>query len=229
MRDASSCICTTSPGSFTAAQTAIVGVYPWKLAVGDIDGDGRTDLAMMIALEPDNYTPNSMIGIRLQQSDRTMGQVETMTPQHGLNVARMAVSDYDGDGLNDVFAYFTPSSAQYQAKLMALPQGPIAGQFGGPVDTRMQDLKGIDDAVFADLDGDHRPNAAVAGFFPVGSPSTVKAQLNRFTQSGAGTFAVFLSSDLSVHASRVTAGDVDGDGRNEIVVLGPEDRFLVLD
>jgi len=27
----------------------------------------------------------------------------------------------------------------------------------------------------------------------------------------------------------VTAGDVDGDGRNEVVVLGQEDRFLVLD
>jgi len=25
------------------------------------------------------------------------------------------------------------------------------------------------------------------------------------------------------------AGDVDGDGRNEVVVLGQEDRFLVLD
>jgi hypothetical protein len=105
----------------------------------------------------------------------------------------------------------------------------VSGQVAGPVDTPMQDLKGIDDAVFGDLDGDHRPDAAVVGFFPVGSPSTVKARLNRFTQSGAGAFAVVSSSDLSVDASRVTVGDVDGDGRREIVVLGPEDRFVVLD
>ncbi len=212
-----------------AVAMPVPGIATTGVAAGDVDGDGRTDLAMMVALAPDNYTPNSVIGISLQQSDRTMGQVATMTPQHGLNVARMAVSDYDGDGLKDVFAYFTPSSTQYQAKLMVLLQGPMSGQFGGSVDTPMQDLKGIDDAVFADLDGDHRPDAAVAGFFPVGSPSTVSARLNRFTQSGAGAFAVVSSIDLSVDASRVTAGDVDGDGRNEIVVLGPEDRFLVLD
>jgi hypothetical protein len=69
----------------------------------------------------------------------------------------------------------------------------------------------------------------VAGFFPVGEPSTVHARLNRFTQSGAGAFALVSSGDLSIVASRVTAGDVDGDGRNEVVLLGPEDRFVVLD
>ncbi len=221
---------TAERGSFLpAVALPVPGIATTGVAAGDLNGDGRTDLAVMVALAPDNYTPNSVVGISLQQPDRTMGQVSTMAPQHGLNVTRMTVSDYDGDGLNDVFAYFKPFSTQYQAKLMVMLQGPMTGQFGGPVDTPMEDLKGIDDAVFADLDGDHRPDAAVVGFFPVGSPSTVKARLNRFTQSGAGAFAVVSSSDLSVIASRVTAGDVDGDGRNEIVVLGPEDRFVVLD
>jgi hypothetical protein len=83
--------------------------------------------------------------------------------------------------------------------------------------------------LFADLDGDGRPDAGVAGFFPEGSPSVVHARLNRFTQSGAGAFALVSSSELSIDASRVTAGDVDGDGRNETVLLGSEDRFVVLD
>jgi alkanesulfonate monooxygenase SsuD/methylene tetrahydromethanopterin reductase-like flavin-dependent oxidoreductase (luciferase family) len=112
---------------------------------------------------------------------------------------------------------------------MVLLQGPVRGQFSAPVDTLMKDLKGIDDAVIADLDGDRRPDAAVTGFFPVGSPSVVHARINRFTQAGAGAFALVSSGDLSIEASRVTAGDVDGDGRNEVVVLGSEDRFLVLD
>ncbi|MCJ7453704.1 MAG: VCBS repeat-containing protein [Steroidobacteraceae bacterium] len=217
-------------GSFLpAVAMPVPGIATTGVAVGDVDGDGRTDLVMTVALVPDNYTPNSVIGISLQQPDGTPGPVATMAPQHGLNVARMTVTDYDGDGRNDVFAYFTPSSTYYQAKLMVLLQGPVPGQLSEPVDTPMQDLKGIDDAVIADLDGDRRPDAAVVGFFPVGSPSVVHARLNRFTQSGAGAFALVSSSDLAVNASRVTAGDVDGDGRNEIVVLGPEDRFVVLD
>jgi hypothetical protein len=217
-------------GSFRPAVALTVpGTATTGVAAGDLDGDGRSDLAMAIALPRDGYTPNSVLGISLQRPDGTMGPVVTMAPQRGLNVARMKVADYDGDGQNDLFAYFTPFSTDYIAKLMVLLQGPVRGQFSAPVDTIMKDLKGIDDAVIADLDGDRRPDAAVAGFFPVGSPSVVHARINHFTQSGAGAFALVSSGDLSINASRVTAGDLDGDGRNEVVVLGQEDRFLVLD
>jgi hypothetical protein len=207
----------------------VPGTATTGVAAGDLDGDGRSDLAMSVALPKDGYTPSSATGISLQRPDGTMGPVSTLAPQHGLNLTQLTIADYDGDGLNDVFAHFTPSSVEYEAKLMVLLQGPVNGHFAAPVDTSMHGLKGIMDAVFADLDGDRRPDAAVAGFFPVGSPSVVHARLNRFTQSGAGAFALVSSSDLSIDASRVTAGDVDGDGRNETVVLGPEDRFLVLD
>ena len=213
-----------APMALTVPGTATTGV-----AAGDLDGDGRADLAMTVALPRDGYTPNSVTGISLQQPDGTMGSVTTVAPQNGLNVARMKIADYDADGVTDVFAYFTPFSTNYRAKLLVLLQATARGEFAAPVDTSMQGLKGIDDAVIADLDGDGRPDAAVAGFFPVGSPSVVQARLNRFTQSGAGAFALVSSNDLPINASRVTAGDVDGDGRNELVLLGPEDRFLVLD
>ncbi len=217
-------------GTFLAPVAVTVpGIATTGVAAGDLDGDGRADLAFNIALPRDGYVPNSVTGISLQRPDGTMGSVTTLAPQRGLNVARMRVADYDGDGANDVFAYFRPFSTNFHAKLMVLLQLPAGGGYAAPVDTSMQDLKGIDDAVIADLDGDDRPDAAVAGFFPVGSPTVVQARLNRFTQSGAGAFALVSSSDLPTTASRVTAGDVDGDGRNELVLLGPEDRFLVLD
>ena len=133
---------------------------PTDVAVADVDGDGRSDLAMVIALPRDGYTPNSVLGISLQRPDGTMGPVATMAPQRGLNVARMKVADYDGDGQNDLFACFTPFSTGYNAKLMVMLRGPVRGQFYAPVDTSMRDLKGIDDAVIADLDGDLRPDQA---------------------------------------------------------------------
>jgi hypothetical protein len=217
-------------GSFRPAVALTVpGTATTAVAAGDLDGDGRSDLAMTVALPRDGYTPNSAIGISLQRPDGTMGPVTTLAPQRGLNTARMTIADYDRDGLNDVFAYGTPFSVDYEAKLMVMLQGPVPGRFAAPAETSMRGLKGIDDAVFADLDGDGGPDAAVAGFFPVGSPSVVHARLNRFTQSGAGAFALVASSDLPVDGSRVTAGDVDGDGRNETVVLGSADRFIVLD
>jgi hypothetical protein len=108
-------------------------------------------------------------------------------------------------------------------------QGPGSGTFTAPMDTSLADIKGVDDAVFADLGSDGRPDAAVTGFFPVGSPSTVHSRLNLFTQSGNATFALTSSRDLPFSASRIAAGDIDQDGRSELVVLGPEDRYLVVD
>jgi hypothetical protein len=40
-------------------------------------------------------------------------------------------------------------------------------------------------------------------------------------------FAIVSTSEMSFDVSRVAAGDVDGDGRNDLVVLGSEDRYVV--
>jgi len=217
-------------GSFQpAGSLALPGSSSGAVASGDLDGDGRADLFVAIALAASGSTPNKVLGISLQRPDGSMGPVTTMAPQQGLNVGRLAVADYDGDGRNDLFAYFTPSSSEFRARLTVLLQGTASGAFLPPANTSLTNVNGIDDAVFADLDGDARPDAAVAGFFPVGSPSTVESRLHRFTQLGAGAFALVSSRDIPFSASRVTAGDVDGDGRNEVVVLGPEDRYQVTD
>jgi hypothetical protein len=64
------------------------------------------------------------------------------------------------------------------------------GTYAAPDDTSRAGIPGIDGATVADLNGDGRPDVAVVGFFPVGSPSTVQSRLNLFTQSGGGTFAL---------------------------------------
>ena len=68
----------------------------------------------------------------------------------------------------------------------------------------------------------------MVGFFPVGSPSTIQSRLNLFIQSGGGTFALAGVYDLPIAASRVAAGDIDGDGLNDIVILGGDNKCLVL-
>ena len=67
----------TAPGVFTAPQTYIVGVYPWKLSVADIEGDGAPDLVLTDAGQttggyndacPSRYMPP---GLRPATSMRT--------------------------------------------------------------------------------------------------------------------------------------------------------------
>lgn len=211
-----------------AVSLAVPGRSTTAVTTGDLDGDGRADLALAIALEPAGYTPRSVIGVSLQKADGTMGTVATLTQQTGLLVERMMIADYDADGMNDVFAYFrTSDAARYDPQLLVWLQGPTRGSFAVPASTSMRGLNGTMDAAIADLDGDDRPDAAVAGYVPAGAQPQPRGLLHRFAQSGGGMFAIVSTTEMSFDVSRVAAGDVDGDGRNDLVVLGSEDRYVV--
>lgn len=215
-------------GTFLSAVDFTLPGSSSSLTAGDLNGDGRADLFMWIYLASSGYTPNGVLAVSLQQTNGTLGPVTTLAPQTGLNVGLLAIDDYNGDGSHDLFAFFTPFSSDYNAKLSVLLQESQPGTFSAPVDTSLADIKGIDNATVADLNGDGRPDVAVVGFFPVGSPSTVQSRLNLFTQSGGGAFALAGSYNLPIAASRVAAGDIDGDGLNDLVVLGGQNQCLVL-
>ncbi len=187
-----------------------------------------TDLLAWIYLASSGWTPNGVLAISLQQPNGTLGQITTLAPQTGLNVGLLSIADYNGDGANDLFVFFTPSSADYKAKLTVVLQESVPGTFAAPVDTSLAGIRGIDDAVVADLNGDGRPDFAVVGFFPEGSPSKVKSRLNLFTQSGGGAFSLAGVYNMPISVSRVAAGDIDDDGLNDLIVLGSENQSMVL-
>ena len=215
-------------GTFLPAMDFTLPGTPFSLAAGDLNGDGRADLFSWIYLASSGYTPNGELAINLQQANGTLGPTTTMAPQTGLNVGLLAIADYNGDGRNDLFTFFTPFSSDYNAKLTVQLQGAAPGTFLAPVDTSLAGVEGINGATIADLNGDGRPDVATAGFFPVGSPSKIKSRLNWFTQSGNGAFVVAGSYDMPIAVSRVAAGDIDGDGLNDLLVLGDNNQCLVL-
>ena len=215
-------------GMFLTAVDLMLPGSSSNIAAGDLDGDGLADLLTWIYLERSGWTPNGVLAISLQQPNGTLGQITTLAPQTGLNVGVLSIADYNGDGANDLFVFFTPSSADYKAKLTVVLQESVPGTFAAPVDTSLAGIRGIDDAVVADLNGDGRPDFAVVGFFPEGSPSKVKSRLNLFTQSGGGAFSLTGVYNMPISVSRVAAGDIDDDGLNDLVVLGSENQSMVL-
>jgi len=215
-------------GMFLPAVDLMLPGSSSNIAAGDLDGDGLADLLTWIYLERSGWTPNGVLAISLQQPNGTLGQITTLAPQTGLNVGVLSIADYNGDGANDLFIFFTPSSVDYKAKLTVVLQESVPGTFAVPVDTSLAGIKGIDDAVVADLNGDGRPDFAVVGFFPEGSPSTVKSRLNLFMQSGGGAFSLAGVYNMPISVSRVAAGDIDDDGLNDLVVLGSENQSMVL-
>ena len=214
-------------GTFLASALIALPGDATHVAIGDLNGDGRNDLVARMFLSEANFVQNTAIGVVYQQPDGTLGAAVTLSPQTGINTALLAIVDANADGVLDVVEFFTSGSTAHRAKITTLVQSKPPGSFG-VVDTSLAGVQGIDGGAVADLNGDGLPDFASVGFFPVGSPSTVQSALNIFLQNGSGAFNLTASIMLPIASSRVAAGDVNGDGLNDLVVLGSDNQVLVL-
>jgi hypothetical protein len=160
-----------------------------------------------------------------QQPDGSFVASGVLGPQTGVNIERLAIADANGDGRRDLLAYLTPSSTDYGAGLVVVPQiGPRL--FGTSVYTPLGAIQGIDDAAFSDLNGDGLADVVVAGFWPEsGGPlraPNVRSRANLMFNNGSGGFVLSATADMPIVVGRVSGGDVNGDGRNDIVLSGDE-------
>jgi hypothetical protein len=221
----------TQRGSFLTPTSFPLPGAAGYVAVGDLNRDGRADLAFWLVLSEHDYVPSGAHAISFQQPSGTLSSLTSFAPQTGLNVDLLSVVDQDGDGANDLVVFYSPTSQSYRAKLTVILQSSTPGTFASPVDTSLANYSGLDGATVADLNGDSAPDVAFAGFWPTGSdqlsPSDVHSQVKVFLQAGR-TFAVAGAYNLPFSCSRVGAGDLDADGLNDLVALGDDNQSLVL-
>ena len=214
-------------GAFLAPTLVALPGDATQVAIGDMNGDGRNDLVARMFLSTSNYVQSTSLGIAYQQPGGELGAAVTLSAQTGLNSALLTIADYNVDGVSDVVEFFTPSSSDYRAKVTTLLQSKPVGAFVA-VDTSLSGVNGIDGGTVADLNGDARPDFASVGFYPVGSPTTVYSSLNIFLQNSGGAFGLAATIPMPMTSSRVAANDINGDGLNDLVVLGHDNQVLVL-
>ncbi len=220
-----------APGTFGTPRAWSAPAPLCEIAVGDLDGDGRDDVVGWYYTRPmstGNLVPSAALGVAWQLADGTLGPVALLAAHDGLNAVRIALADYLGDGRLQPIAYLTPATEGYAPAVLVALRDAGARTFSAEIVSSLGGLSGLDDAAFADFDGDGRMDAVVVGFFPVGSPSTVQARANWLRQAGDGTLRGNGATELPVAASVVALGDLDGDGRTDVVVFAGDTRVEVL-
>jgi hypothetical protein len=189
-----------TPSSFRAAVGYITGSGTSGVAVADLNGDGKPDLAAAVR-------GSNGVGVLLGRGDGTFGAATTYAA--GADPFTVAVADLDGDGKLDLV---TPNRLGNDVSVVL---GHGDGTFGAP--TGYAAGQGPEDVAVADLDGDGKLDLAVANIYG----NSVSVLLG----NGDGTFgpATAYTSGGS-YTRRVAVADLNRDGKPDLVTASYQSR-----
>ena len=199
-----------------------------NLAAGDVDGDGLVDLLVWVYTSGSAWPVTGGLVVLFQQPGGGFVDSGLLSPQTGLHADELAISNAGADGRRDLLAFLSPSSADYTARFVVVPQ-TAARVFGSPVSTSLAGLS-VEGAAFADLNQDGVADAALNnawGEVHQGVPES-QQRVSVMLNNGAGSFAVASYIVRPSWVTLVTAGDVDGDGRNDIVFYENDQGYQML-
>jgi uncharacterized protein (TIGR03437 family) len=192
-------------GTFNPAH-AYHGSYPGFLVAADFNRDGRLDIAGLWG---------EGVHVMLGNGDGTFGQPAFFSdgPFAGSpNEVWLATGDFNLDGRVDLVL------AKHTSGTACVLTGNGDGTFRPPVEwpVNTSGKAWAEQVVVGDLNGDGRPDLAVVGFVNVtqGNQSSVTVLLG----NGDGTFQAPRTYLLDA-AVEIALGDVDGDGKLDLIVF----------
>ncbi len=188
--------------SFAARVDFIAGTYPYLVSIGDLDGDGKPDLAVV------NYSNNTVSILRNTTSGGIISFAAKVDYITGSSPNSISIGDLDGDGKPDLSIANRSSNTVSVLKNLST-NGTIS--FAPKVDY----ITGTSPcgASIADLDGD--------GKFDLIIPNLGSNTLSIFRNtsiSGTISFASKVDFSGGAGSSNISTGDLNGDGKPDIAV-----------
>ncbi len=171
-----------------------VGTNPTSVAVGDLDSDGRLDLAVT------NNGPDNVSVLRGNGNGTFVAK--SSRPAVGSNPYSVAISDFDSDGKQDLAVANSGSSSVSLLRgndtgTFALASTSTVGTYPISIAVGDLDFDGIDDLAVANTDSD---NVSV------------------LLGDGDGTFATAVNYLVETSPRSVVIGDFDSDGIDDLAV-----------
>ncbi|MGC9950205.1 MAG: VCBS repeat-containing protein [Bryobacteraceae bacterium] len=184
-------------GTFAQGMRFPTGGNPSGVAVGDFNGDGNLDVAVI------NFMGNA--GILLGNGDGTFQPAKESAA--GPDPVSIGVGDFNGDGKLDLAVVGGALSGSFDSNVFIL-LGNGDGSFQAPVPYGVL-IFGLTVAI-GDFNGDGKPDLAVADY----SSSAVSVLLG----NGDGTFQPQVNYAVGFEPLYVVAGDFNGDGIPDLAI-----------
>ncbi|MFM7486515.1 MAG: FG-GAP-like repeat-containing protein, partial [Cytophagales bacterium] len=176
---------------------------PWSVANGDLDGDGKVDLAVA-----NGSSSNTVSVFNNTGSSGTVSFATKVDFTTGVGPVSLAIGDLDGDGKPDL------TVANYGSNTVSVfrntgSSGTVS--YATKVDVATGSLPRS--VAIGDLDGDGKPDLAVAN---EGSDSV--SVLRNTGSRGTVSFAAKVDFTTGADPRSVAIGDLDGDGKPDLAV-----------
>jgi hypothetical protein len=190
--------------TFTVAPAVAVGRSPLAIAIGDFNGDGKTDFAT-------SNSDSASVSVRLGDG---LGGVSGSTDVAIAVAGRpypLAIGDFNGDGKAD-FAVANYNTLNSNTNRVSVFLGDGLGGFSGSTTVGVSgDPRGI---AIGDFNSDGKTDIATANF---ASPGAVSVRLG----DGLGGFSG--STEVAVERGPISVaiGDFNGDGKADLATANP--------
>jgi hypothetical protein len=200
-------------GSFATKVDLTTGTNPRSVAIGDMDGDGKPDVAVANA---GSNTLSVFRNISATGSINSGSFAPKVDFASGSAPTSVAIGDLDGDSRSELVVTNQASNTVSVLRNTSASGSIVAGSFAAKVDftTGTAPIS----VAMGDLDGDGKADLAVANS---GSASNTVSVLRNTTTTGSigtGSFAAKVDFATGTQPIWVAIGDVTGDGKADLAV-----------
>jgi hypothetical protein len=201
-------------------KTAVVypsgGLYSDSVAVADFNGDGKPDIVVgncgFTKITTCDLASNGNVAVLLNAGNGTFGSAVPYSLGTNIGAASVAVADLTGNGTLDLIVAAGSAGSSTVEVLM----GNGDGTFKAAVPYNSGGFTALSVAI-ADVNGDNKPDLVVANWCT--DNTCVASSVGVLLGNGDGTFpAAVTYPSGGFLANSVAIGDVNGDGKPDVVV-----------
>lgn len=198
--------------NYAAKIDLATGNGPSSVAMGDLDGDGKLDLAVA------NLSVNTISVFRNTSAPGSISFIAAEDAVTGEAPQGVSIGDVDGDGKADlVVATFGTN------KVSVFRNTSTSGAISFASKTDFSTGSNPYEVSIGDLDGDGKPDLSVANYWS-GSVSV----LRNTSTPGNISYAAKADFTAGLQPRSVSIGDLDGDGKADLAVMTQSSFYIHL-